>query len=211
MALYTAVYAARTQSIRTRKTGQRHCILIVAVPMQVCTGRRPDGLLVCLQSFAQLSQHALISAARRREVAKVSWSWVVLEDMQREVADRNAGRQTREQKRQNTLTKVTTANFSIGHFVMVCLSRGCRHNIASKWVGSMRIIASQSNLVYEFKTLDRDRTETFHVRQILHCPAVNEENYVTDELRELAVFLENAQYLVKDLSDVREKTGCTSC
>lgn len=54
--------------------GKRHCIRIMEHANEYLYGRWCYGLLVRPQSIAQLSQHALISAARAREVAILSRS-----------------------------------------------------------------------------------------------------------------------------------------
>lgn len=46
-----------------------------------------------------------------------------------------------------------------------------------------------------------------HTQQMLHYPAVNAENNVTDDLKEYVSFSEYALYPIEELWDVREENG----
>lgn len=127
--------------------------------------------------------------------------------MHREAAEGNVRQRTHAQKVHDALTKVTHVNFLIGDFVMVCSTRGCPHNLASKLIGPIRIIAARSELAYEVEILDRTCTATVHSQRMLHYSAVNAESDVTDELKEYTSSSENAWYHVKELCDVGENNG----
>lgn len=189
------------------RLGQDHGASTWRTPLQVFTGREPRLMLVRPEPISELSRHEPMEVAKAREVAKLQLLHTAMNDMHRTVAVGNEKRRTQAQRRHNALTRVTPVNFAIGDYVMVRSTRGRQHKLSSRWVGPMRIVEARSDLVYEVENLTRTRNETVHAQRMLHYPAANAEDDVTEELKEHAAFAEGAQFLVKELCDVREREG----
>lgn len=174
-------------------------------PLQVFTGMKLKKILVRPSSLKEVSPLSSLEEKRALEVVRISHLHDALHEMHKEVVARNDRRRTKAQKVHNAHKSVVPINFHVGDYVLVATKCARSHKLDQKWKGQMKVVKALSDLVFQVQSLENVSTETVHAQRMTHYPALKADEEVTNELREHATFVGNAQHLVQELTNLREK------
>jgi RNase H-like domain found in reverse transcriptase/Reverse transcriptase (RNA-dependent DNA polymerase)/Integrase core domain/Integrase zinc binding domain/Chromo (CHRromatin Organisation MOdifier) domain len=171
-------------------------------PLEVMTGRRPEGPLMAAVSWAPPGH---VDDGHLRALMDIDCLSDTLSRMHKDLAEVISDGRKRQIDAFNRKTHVQQENFDVGDYVLVPSTGGNRSKLSPTWVGPRRIIAVRPHKVCLVEDLLTKSQATVHVshmrlyRDALQGTGVN--------MLKLAEFGDRQQYAVEKLLSIRTGPG----